>query len=132
MNYDDFLGKVQHRARLASPAEALRATRAGLVSLAERLNDGGAGDLAAQLPSEIDRLLKTERKGQETFSLDEYFDRVAAKEGVEKPDAVHHARAVIAVLQEAVTPGELQHVQDQLPADFAPLFESGSEGDMAT
>jgi uncharacterized protein (DUF2267 family) len=45
-------------------------------------------------------------------------------------DAVQHARAVIAVLQEAVSPGEIEDVRSQLPRDFDRLFEAGSEGAM--
>jgi hypothetical protein len=46
------------------------------------------------------------------------------------PDAVQHARAVIAVLQEAVSPGEIEDVRSQLPRDFDRLFKAGSEGAM--
>lgn len=37
MNFHDFLGQVQHRAQLRSMDEALRATRATLTTLSERL-----------------------------------------------------------------------------------------------
>jgi uncharacterized protein (DUF2267 family) len=35
---------------------------------------------------------------------------------------------VIEVLQEAVSAGEIEDVRAQLPAEFDPLFDSGSEG----
>jgi uncharacterized protein (DUF2267 family) len=37
---------------------------------------------------------------------------------------------VIAVPQEAVSPGEIENVRSQLPRDFDRLFEAGSEGAM--
>ena len=40
LRYDEFIGQVQHRAQLGSHAEAERATRATLETLAERLVGG--------------------------------------------------------------------------------------------
>jgi uncharacterized protein (DUF2267 family) len=39
------------------------------------------------------------------------------------PRAIHHSRTIIAVLQEAVPANVLQMVREQLPHEFAPLFE---------
>ena len=58
MKHDEFIGQVQHRARLSSRGEAERATRATLETLAERLSGGEAKDLASQLPSEIGEHLR--------------------------------------------------------------------------
>lgn len=44
---------------------------------------------------------------------------------------VHHTRAVIAVLQDAVSRGEIEDVRSQLPEESEPLFEAGSEGEMS-
>jgi len=41
--------------------------------------------------------------------------------------AIYHARAVIAVLYEAVSPGEMADIRAQLPAEYARLFEPGRE-----
>jgi uncharacterized protein (DUF2267 family) len=129
MQYDEFIGRVQNRARLGTSGEAVRATRATLEVLGERLFGGEAEDLAAQLPREVGRYL-TADGGSESFGLDEFFRRVSEREEVELPDAVHHARAVMSVVQEAVTEGEVQDVLAQLPEEYRPLFESGSEGEM--
>jgi uncharacterized protein (DUF2267 family) len=58
LKYDEFIGQVRHRAGLGSHAEAERATRATLETLAERLAGGEAHDLAAQLPPELARYLE--------------------------------------------------------------------------
>ena len=60
--------------------------------------------------------------------LDEFFQRAANRERVDKPDTVYHARVVMEVLAEAVSAGEVQKVLAQLPNDYIPLFESGSVG----
>jgi uncharacterized protein (DUF2267 family) len=131
MKHDEFIGQVQHRARLSSRGEAERATRATLQTLAERLAGGEAEDLAAQLPLEIGHHLRGPWSAQgERFSLSEFFRRVSLREGVDPSAAVFHARAVIEVLSEAVSTGELDDVRAQLPAEFERLFEAVGTGQM--
>jgi uncharacterized protein (DUF2267 family) len=43
---------------------------------------------------------------------------------------VFHARAVVDVLKDAVTSGEIDHLRAQLPPDYNKLFETGSTGRM--
>jgi len=130
MKYDEIVTEVQHKARLPARGDAVRALQATLETLAERIHPGEAEDLAAQLPPELDKFLG-DVDMTESFPVDEFFLRVAAKETVDLPDATHHARAVIAVLQEAVTTGEMEDVLTQLPDNYKPLFEAGSEGEMS-
>jgi len=131
LRYDEFIGQVQHRARLSSRAEAERATRASLETLAERLVGGEAHDLAAQLPPEIARYLQQPDAGiGAKLTLDEFFELVSAREGVDLPDATFHARVVIGLLTEAVSMGEIKDVRVQLPADFDQLFNVENEGDL--
>ncbi len=129
MQYDEFVGEVQNRARLPSQADAVRAIQATLETLAERIAAGEASDLAAQLPPELGTFLRDVEE-TERFPVDDFFLRVAAKETADLPDAVHHARAVMSVLQDAVTAGEIEDVRAQLPDEYGPLFEAGSEGEM--
>jgi len=129
MQYDEFVGRVQNRTQMASTEEAVRAIRATLQTLSERLAGDEADDLAAQLPQEIGVFLHRE-DGGERFSLDEFLRRVADREKVDPPDAAYHARVVIELLGEAVTPGEINDVRAQLPDEYDPLFEAGSTGQM--
>lgn len=76
MQYDKFIGQVQHRARLASTGEAVKATRATLGVLGQRLFGGEADDLAAQLPQEIQPYLE-QAKADESFGLGEFYRRVS-------------------------------------------------------
>ena len=131
MKYDEFIGQVQHRAGLGSHVEAERATRATLETLAERLAGGEAHDLAAQLPPELARYLEQPDAGiGAKLTLDEFFELVSEREGVDLPDATLHARVVLGVLTEAVSIGEIQDVRVQLPAAFAQLFNVENEGDL--
>jgi uncharacterized protein (DUF2267 family) len=58
---------------------------------------------------------------------EEFFERVSQREGVDGPKAIYHARAIIAMLYEAVSPGEMADVRAQLPADYGRLFEPDRE-----
>jgi uncharacterized protein (DUF2267 family) len=102
-----------------------------LRTLAERVTEDVAENLAAQLPQELQVYLETE-KHAERFSLDEFFTRVAAYESVDLPRAAYHARVVTEVLGEATTPGMMEEIRGQFPPTYAPLFEAGSQGDMET
>ncbi len=130
MNYHEFLGAVQHRAEMATTQEAVKATRATLQTLAERITRGEASDVAAQLPEELATYLEGAKAKPEVFSAQEFLERVAAREEVDLPVSSYHARVVIEVLSEAITPAELTQLRGQLPADYDALFEAGSEGEM--
>lgn len=129
MKHDEFIGQVQAQARLPSRGEAERATRVVLEALGDRLAGGQPENLAAQLPEEIGHHLEGRRE-VEKLSLDDFFTRVSEGLDADRPDAVHQARAVIAVTSEAVSPQEVDEVRQQLPGEYDPLFESGSEGQM--
>ena len=131
MKYDEFIGHVQHRARLSSRAEAEHATRATLETLAERLVGGEAHDLASQLPPELAHSLQLPDAGiGAKLTLDEFFELVSEREGIDLEDSTFHARVVIGVLTEAASQGEIKDVRVQLPAAFAHLFNVENEGDL--
>src|SRR5258708_16434616 len=127
MKHDEFIGRVQHHARLPSRGDAERARRARLETRGERLAGGEQKALASQLPPEIGlHLLRCGGKG-ERFSLDEFYRRVSEREGEDLPLAVFHARAVIRVLSEAVSPGEINDILAQLPPEFDRFFREAIE-----
>jgi uncharacterized protein (DUF2267 family) len=130
MTYDEFLGQVRQRAHLSSNEKAERATRVVLETLAERLAGEEPLDLASQLPPEIGRPLERECAGVgNPFSVDDFFQLVSIREEVDLSDAMQHARAVVSVLSDAVSPGELRDMRAQLPREYHRLFV-GSEGAM--
>jgi uncharacterized protein (DUF2267 family) len=128
MQTDEFLGQVQNKAHLATLGEAMRATRATLETLAERLGPDDTRHLAAQLPHEIQLFLSDAGLPvPERFSLDEFLLRVCAREGIDLRVSTDHARAVFDVLTQAVSPGESVDVLDRLPDDYRRLFVGGSK-----
>lgn len=132
MDHDSFIGRVQNRAELASRGAALSASRATLQTLGERIQEGEATNLAAQLPDELGRFLEEHADTTESFDFGEFVERVAERDenlgdgGIDDDDrsaAALHARAVVDVLDEAVTEGQIADVRDQLPDDYGDLFE---------
>ena len=122
MQMFEFVGQVQSGAGLRSKEQAINATRATLETLAERLGADEARHLAAQLPQGIGQYLDGPEAVAERFSSDEFLQRVSAREGIDLPDSVDHARAVLGTVTQAVPEGEMRSVLRQLPAEFAPLF----------
>ncbi|MGM0605047.1 MAG: DUF2267 domain-containing protein [Halobacteriota archaeon] len=122
MNYKTFVGQVHHRLELATFGQAVRAIRATLTTLGERLEEGEATDLASPLPMEIDRYLATADSGQR-FSYDEFLDRVAKRQQSDRGDANYYAQQIVGLVSEIVPPGNVEKARNQLPEDFEPLFE---------
>jgi len=98
------------------------AITATLETLIEHLTGGEAKDLAAQLVKEVQPALQPKTEEAKAFSLEEFYRRVAKREGVDIETARIDAEAVMRVLREAVTFGELDDVMAQLPAEFNILF----------
>lgn len=121
MNFDEFTGEVQHRADEGTRGEAVRTTRAVLTTLGERLQSEEADDLAGPLPMEVDRYLEAAEGGQR-FGYDEFVSRVAERAEVDEPDAAYRAKAVVALVADAVPPGELDDVRVELPEEYDDLF----------
>lgn len=123
MKHDQFIGLVQDRARLDSRGAAESAARATLETLAERLAGGLPESIGDQLPPEIGRHLTSD--SVEPFGINEFWQRVADREtgSVDLPDAAFHARAVLSVVDEAITGDQLERAKDQLTPEYADLFD---------
>lgn len=128
MDHDTFIGEVQNRAELASRGTALSATRATLETLGERIQEGEATNIAAQLPDELGRFIEENADTTESFDFQTFVGRVAERDEnltgeADISAAALHARAVMAVFDEAVTEGQLDDLRAQLPDDYGDLFE---------
>jgi uncharacterized protein (DUF2267 family) len=132
MRHDEFIGRVQDRARLSSRGDAERVTRATLETLGQRIPEQTAEHLAAQLPLEIAEHLRRTMTmagagAGERFGLDEFVGRVADRGHLAEPDAVYRSRVVLEVVGEA-TQGALDKVRDTLPGELRDLVDAGSSG----
>jgi uncharacterized protein (DUF2267 family) len=123
VQYQEFIDQVRQRAEFASFERAEETTQAILTTLGEYLTGGEANDLAAQLPQGLAEYLRRQPpERSELFSLEDFLQEVGEREGVNVDEARAHARAVMGVLEEAVTEGEMEDVRRQFPSEFDPLF----------
>jgi uncharacterized protein (DUF2267 family) len=134
VQHDEFIGQVQAKARLSSRGDAERATRATLETLGERIPEGLADNIAAQLPHEIgEHLRRTIVYGGvgtgERFDSREFVRRVSERAGTDEPRAAFLARVVFEVVDEATSGTLTRKVADSLPDDLRNLVTAGSTGE---
>lgn len=120
MKYDEFVGEIQHRAHLPSRGAAETAIRATLETLAERIPEATAHHLADQLPHELGHHLRSGKASH--LSLGEFYEHVADREEGDCSTAAFHARVVLTLVAEVVSPGIMSKVRRELPRDFDPLL----------
>jgi len=125
---EQLIAEVKNLAELDSDEDAQKAIGATLETLKKRLAGNEPSNLAAQLPPEIAPYMEGDG-GRESFSVEEFYDRVARKEGTSNDEAIRHARAVATVLQTAVTGGEIENIRSQLGNGYEELF--GQRGSSA-
>ena len=119
MQYHEMINMVQREAGLGSDSAAARALRATLSTLATRLAGGQPGDLAAQLPEELQPPAMPASAGAgEEFAAHEFIRRVARELQVTDAHAEREIQAVFATLREAVTPGVVDNLRSQLPPEY--------------
>mgnify|MGYP000031677244 CR=1 FL=1 len=138
MDFDEFTGTVQHRLELPGTGEAVRAIRATLMPLGQRLPAGNAEDLAASLPMEIKWYMTgaVSDHGQR-FDWKEFVTRVSEIEGTDRPEAAHHSRVIVDLVSELVPASDFRQLRESLPEseddeNWRKLFEivdAGGWGD---
>lgn len=129
MKFDEFTGQVQHRLELPGTGETLRAIRATLSTLGQRLPEGHANDLAASLPIEIKWYLTgaVHEHGQR-FDWSEFVARVSEIEQTDPADAAYHARVIIDLVETIVPDSDFHELRNALPEsdekeNWGSLFE---------
>lgn len=121
MKDDEFIARVQERIG-DTEARAEEAVRATLETLGQRLPAREAQNLGAQLPPRLATCLHRSASQDESFPVDQFFARVAELSDVDEQKARDHATAVLGVLQDAVSPGEVVDLFDQLPDAYDDLL----------
>jgi uncharacterized protein (DUF2267 family) len=118
MKFDEFTGEIQHRLELPDTGRTIRAIRATLMTLGERIPEGNAEDFAASLPLEIKWYMTgaVHEHGQR-FDWKEFVQRVSdiEGEGVDPPEAAYHARIIVDLMETVVPPSDFRQLREQLP-----------------
>lgn len=123
MTYEDMLGHVAVGAGLEKD-EADRVTRAFFRTLAKRIGNDEASELAAQLPLELQDTLAPTDPDVEEFSAEEFLDHMATDAGIEAARAEQAVHAIWQTLTSVVTGGELGEVESQLSRELVDVFNA--------
>jgi uncharacterized protein (DUF2267 family) len=116
MQYDDFLEQVAECTGL-NRAYGDRAIVAVLETLSERIGSKDAGDLAAQLPIQLQDAVAEAPDEPVRFPADDFVRKVAAREWIPAREARVHTRVVLRTLREVASDG-LGDLLASLPADY--------------
>jgi uncharacterized protein (DUF2267 family) len=116
-----FVDRVSSRAGLDSE-RAKRAIEAVLETFGERIADGEAHDLAAQLPEPVAEPLRRASGDAQAIPADEFVRRIAAREQAPEAIAREHVRAVLTTVREAVTADEWDDTMAELPREYDQLM----------
>jgi uncharacterized protein (DUF2267 family) len=122
MNEDQLVSRVSGLGGFAGRAEAMRAIRATLLALGERLRDEERSRLARDVPPSAQSVLDRAAYAGD-FDRDELYARVARHEGVDRGFAVEHAGLVCGVLGELLSDEAMVHLRKELGPSIAALFE---------
>ncbi len=127
MQYPEFIHEAKAALNVQSEGEVIDITRAFLHTLTAHLAGNAADNLGAQLPApllDIIREVSPEDRDQgERFKVDEFYQRVGDKLGVDAAAGERYTQQFMTVFRSMVTEGELHKIKITLSDDYAPLFD---------
>lgn len=124
MNTEDFVKRVQQSAALASRKEADAWAQAVLVSLCDLLPDSEARrHFISQVPGRLKSRLQEQPPRALVMTRDAFLQHVGNALGTHAPQAEAAVRAVYGVLKQAVSAGEIGHLEAHVPRDIAALLQ---------
>ena len=121
MRDDVLISRVKQLSGLSDRADAMRAIRATLVALGERLRDEERDALARELPASLRGLLDRAAYAGD-FDRDELFARVARHGGLDRGCALEYAEVVLGALAAELPWETLTRLRKELGPAIAPLL----------
>jgi uncharacterized protein (DUF2267 family) len=115
---EEYLGK-------SDPGATESAILSTLATLGEILSGGEASRLAARLPEELRSPLEEAKGDPKPLSLEEFYGRVAEREGVGGSTAQNYASAVMHAIGENLDEAEAEDLRSQLPRQFHDFLTQG-------
>jgi uncharacterized protein (DUF2267 family) len=122
MDEDQLVSRVQGLGGFQGRADAMRAIRATLLALGERLRDEERRRLARDVPAAAQSVLDRAAYAGD-FDVDDLYVRVARHERVDPGFAVEHAGLVCQVLGELLPDEAMIRLRKELGGSIAALFE---------
>lgn len=128
MKDTEFIKRVQEQIQAETMQEAAEITRAALGTLGELLSPTERRKLTAQLPGKLKEYANAWDHTLDAalslphFPLEKFYTRVAARANLRYPETVRRTMAVMRVLTEQVSEGQINDVLDELSPEFEELF----------
>lgn len=117
MQYRQMVKRMQDYSGF-SDKESEEALRLFVESLSSRLNEGEREDFAAQLPRELqDLVLSVDQTVR--MSTADLYDDLTELQDVSRSHARKQVKAAWMTLKDSLSEGEIEHVESQLPEDWA-------------
>jgi uncharacterized protein (DUF2267 family) len=131
MKLEEILSRVREMVGLENNEEAERLVRAVFGTLGERVYRTEERHLAAQLPKELKNAFyeyqskESGRAALGNYPLEEFYNRVKARAKLRSfQETQRQTKIVMAVLKEAVSQGEIEDIQREMPEEFRHLFKT--------
>jgi uncharacterized protein (DUF2267 family) len=131
LDLEEFMRRVGEREG-ADVAEAQEHVRAVLAALGQTISQKELHDIASELPKGFAALLSgayvpaiEQPERPPTVSADEFVKRVARHAGLSRTEAVRATDAVLEVLAERISGGQVDDLAVQLPDELYPPLQRG-------
>ena len=134
MRYHELVHLIQEKGGFDSQEQARTAIRATLSSLGECLYRTERRHLASQLPKPAKEFLHEYLDSEVTrpptgcHTLQEFYDRVAARADVTRGRGIERAKLVVAALRDLIPEGEWKHILEEMPKEFRELLTGEDTG----
>ena len=123
--YGRLINQLRTDADLDDVDKARTALEIVLKNVVRRLTPGEAKDLIAQLPSLLQPMLQALPPGPDkSITREKIWDELLQQIGVDEGHTAQILLAVAGVVARTISPGQIQDVQSQLPADLRLIFSA--------
>lgn len=116
MEYHDMIKRVQDYSGF-SDDESETALRLFIEKLSARLTEEEREDFASQLPTDLQEIALAVDTAED-LSASDFINQFCETEDIEENRAIRQIKAVWQALKDALSPGEVQDIQAQLPMDL--------------
>jgi uncharacterized protein (DUF2267 family) len=117
----EFIQEIERALRLDAQ-EAEQTLRVVLAALSDRLPHDEAHALASQLPGPLKPVV--EHLGRASLAGEPFADRVATDLGIDRREATKRTRAVYALLERSISPGESWKMKQRLPDEVLEVIRA--------
>ena len=130
MQLQESLTRIRKSTGIEDPDVAKRLIMSSLETLGELLPKAERIRIGAPLSRELREAFTSDRS-QDTFTLEEFYNRISSRTDLGYPEAKDGAMAVMQLIRETMGPNEIKEIQRSLPDGFQELFSGRPKGPLS-